>query len=1470
MRRRGLIVLALLLRAAWGQGGGAGEVKLVTDEAIPRYLARGRELAAGQQWEKAADLYQRVIAGDATIFPELSPDTLHAAVHSEDGTLFIPAREICMRELAQMPPEGLKAYRAACDEKAAALLGEARRAPGVARRLAALAAVYDLYLVSSSGDDALEMAADLHFDLGRYREALLLYRRLLEVYPSDTDRPVPLLLAKAAYCAARVGDTARRDAFLARAAADNSRAQILVAGVPVSVQALRDHPALQPGDAKPAARSGDWPMAGGNPERNRLIADIPEGSLPAKPLWSALLAEGDLRFVADDRGWRIALHSREEASPGEGGYPTLLPILLDGVLWMKDYNEVVARSAGSGTLRRDTYHLRGRLLDRSAGVARPDWKYPRQQVRPGPPDRAEALITWYDVGGSALVSDSESLFGLWSAALPRFADGEGRGPAIARNCLLAWNRSAARLRWGFGRLGGGEDSGLLYSAIVARDPRALNAWRVDYENHSRSRFLGPGVVADGILYTLAAEESGIALWAFHAAEGRVLFRTLLHLPDTARSMLPVGAPLAAGGGAVYAVSSGVVACVEAQAPGRVRWIRRYPRAVETSEGDVSVTSVQQTFGYNDPLLDGGRLYVAAPDATGLFALDAETGALSWHVPCKEQCLVGVSQGVVVVAGFVVRGLDARTGKQLWEGTLRGDRDGRGLLSATTAYIPTRASRLEQSWIQRFDLKTGEQRDPFAFATPRLGNLLYTDGRLVVANERGVACFSTAQAERERIDARLAARPDPDLWIERGMLAMAEGNRRAARDDLARAIEAAHTGHLDDREPRIRAFENLVALAGETGDRALCAEARQLAPNRFYAAQADLLEFRLLLDKAQLDEAMARFEKIAAETPPADVVLDAEVLPAPRAAERLLRTAGEKNPALKAALEERVRRLIDEAAQKKDLETLETIPARFGFARPSEEACFRAFALHLAAGEAAAAEQSLRRFIRDFPDHQRRAEAHLLLARELARGGRTEEAKAELQWARQRGNDATPADLLAAVEALLPGKEEKAPGPPALTLPLGKTDFAAPQGVPVRFVGAPPPPLRGGMVLVHGAEITAVGPDGRPLWTSRRDADPPEPSDEARLSRAAEVSANSLCVALGEDLLFADAYGAIRLDARTGTERWRAAFNTRAMTLVGGTLWCVRKSLLLVDTETGRITPRQEGMVPLGAPSAAAGCVAIGFGERGLLGGYFRGQVRVDNTVGSLSFDFKALCATPVIDGAGRLLVLGNREDDPVITPLESLVYVRLAVFDSARGGQLACPDVRTVSSRASILYADADVAVIHDGGPPLPEGGNLHFVELGAQRVTRVRAPELLGAQHIVRDGDRLFVLTFDPEHSEAGARLFRIDLRGRTCLAYDHPPIAEVYAPPLLTRQCIFVAGAGPRGAFLRAYEREALAGDQPPGPYPVFRAGGDVSPLFDLAAGSAVNYEMAPALALCGNGLWFSSPFGCVFLAAENAGAR
>ena len=264
-------------------------------------------------------LFRSVLEEDPQVFPDLPPDALKSLVYSDDGLLFRPARELCLRKLTVLPDDGIKAYRTAYDRTALKRLEAADAVPELAERLVLYAEVYDRYFISSYGDDALERAADVLLDLGRFYEALHLYRRLANHYPADTDRNMPLVLTKAAYCAARTSDTKTRDGLLSQLVSRFPRARVLVEGEPVPAAQLASHPLLQASEGSIAEVGTDeWPVAGGD-RANARVSDDLQREIPRTPLWRKQLRERDARFELDqsydDLGpantrWTIAARDR--------------------------------------------------------------------------------------------------------------------------------------------------------------------------------------------------------------------------------------------------------------------------------------------------------------------------------------------------------------------------------------------------------------------------------------------------------------------------------------------------------------------------------------------------------------------------------------------------------------------------------------------------------------------------------------------------------------------------------------------------------------------------------------------------------------------------------------------------------------------------------------------------------------------------------------------------------------------------------------------------------------------------------------------------------------------------------------------------------------------------------------------------------------------------------------------------------
>jgi len=608
-----------------------------------------------------------------------------------------------------------------------------------------------------------------------------------------------------------------------------------------------------------------------------VAPDLPE-DLPREPFWSFGLAERDARLTAAFGAWLVLAHDREPSVALEppdkteiGAYPTVRPVVSEGAVLYRDYVETVARGLGSGAM--SSFHTRYNPAD---VLDDPQHLYPVNRVRPGtggrPSDAAkrQRIYSYFDYGGNSLAAGE----GLVAVVEQRSFPTEllTIQPISPRpNLLVAYSRASGKTIWAWHMD--------WCSRSVRQDEDVYAAWQRDHAQHPTPTFHGPGVVADGLLYTVAQEGKEISLWALNVRDGRVLFRTLLHFADETPGRLPRGASIAAGDGAVFVVTQvGVVAAVDAQPPGRLRWLRRYQRETRVRDrAGKKTTTIQQTFAYQDPLVTDGKLIVAATDAQELLALGTRTGRTVWAHPRaslgRVYHVAGLSAGRLVLAGRDVLALDVRTGDKVWgPAPLADEPYGRGLVGSRYVHVPTRMQAHPRSFIERFELASGKRAAALVFDVGRLGNLLSVEGRLIAANHDSVMCFSTYAAELARVDARLRAEGSrPHLWRERAQISLAARppRRAAARRDFRIALEAARRLRHDDRMLRSDALANLFALVRESGDRSALDEARAVVrPMRMlpgeaaqphpYEVQIALLELSLLPDGEARKEATAAF------------------------------------------------------------------------------------------------------------------------------------------------------------------------------------------------------------------------------------------------------------------------------------------------------------------------------------------------------------------------------------------------------------------------------------------------------------------------------------------------------------------------------------------------------------------------------------------------------------------------------------
>ncbi|HEX5137860.1 MAG TPA: PQQ-binding-like beta-propeller repeat protein [Planctomycetota bacterium] len=1516
-RVRRLLPLVLVLAPA-GPAAADGEVRLLTDDAIPRYLSRGQELAKAEQWDKVVDVLHRVVIGDPDVFPDMKEEVLASAVYSEDGRTFYPARELCLLELARLPPDGLRAYRDVHDAKARQLMADADATEEVEERLVAYAKVHDSYLPSSVGDDALERTLDLNIALGRFYEALAAGRRLVDVYPKDTDRDVALVLAKSAYCAARIGDDEQLTNLLSRLVSEYAGATVQVEGKAVPVEEIKDHPLFRRRDG--AERDGtDWPVAGGNAARSRTAPDLPE-DLPKKPFWSFSLAERDTRLtvckdVAPGDVWMVMRHdrgpspepqvatqAREQVVP----YPTISPVIYDGLLLYKDGRQIVARRVGSGTF----VPLALELSPSPPTLDDPTHLSPLEHIRPGTQEAVkdsrvlEAIYEFLDYGAARLVAADGMIIATDCAGAPNELRGETPAVMNQPNMITVTSFDTGRLVWAW--------RGDFPSMAVRAT--AYDAWQRDYQIHRGAAFLGPGIASGGTIYTIAAEREGdgpglVALWAMDAATGRVRFRTTLHYEDEITRQLPRGAAIAMAGGTVYAVTqAGVVAAVDALPPGRVKWITRYKRGFEGAQGGrrgFRGAKVKQNFAFNDPIVAEGKVLVAPADGDELIALDAESGRVAWAIPKLPSLraasyVLGAKDGLLFLGGDKVFAINIRKGEIAWSKPLRAFRYGRGFVGERYVHVPTQYQNSLQSEVERFDLRTGTPAEPLVFDVKELGNLVSSDGRLIAANGREIMCFTTYEAEVARVDAALG-RPRADraaLLLERGLLALAGTTKRRdqAREDFAKAVEA--TTSDATQLARRYAIENLFAIARERNDLGALDEAEKLvAPLRGerphpYDAQVALLRAEALGRLSKGQEALAALEQFVDRYGGVRVVRDGRAVDGGAAGAALRDQLRSENEAFATAFAETVRGRIEAAVQRKDADGLKATLDRYGDEPTAQDARFALADLYEEAGRDADAEAELKDFVTRHPDHPRAPLAYLRIARSYVRQGKADAARRQLFEAVSRLDEAgrrEQAALIAEVEAKLGGPGG---GPPAphLRFPLAAAPTAI-EGTPVAVEGGLPEGL---VIFATAAEYTAVDPAGKVRWSvrnpSRTGISPGPASEPATAAVAGEIAAARLAVRQGDDVLIGDVAGLMRINATSGEVLWcYQSKDTMAREEGQAAVDLLRRDLrdasakgfalrahplpeyILVGNVVVRVHPRAgvdgihartgdlvwvdgetQGQVAVGPPTALGDFVVVGFSKPG----WVRVYQATDGTKVATwrRGNNAALLAAPLVDRLGRIFVATSTATEGEVGQLEVL---------DIRGGE-SRRRFPLATGYAAPLHADGRVLVYHDGSSGTE---NVHFVDLDSGKEEVRRGPGLLRSFHVARDGSRIFVLTSNPGLEDEGGRLFRIDARAADVLTYDYAVRAGAFTRPLLTEHHVAVAAVLSRGAHVRLFDRDASPSSCGAQPLFLDPTGKETADL-DFRAGDTTRFDTGIGIAAAGDGLVVGQPWGAARLAPPAQG--
>ncbi|MCZ6573107.1 MAG: PQQ-binding-like beta-propeller repeat protein, partial [Planctomycetota bacterium] len=1301
-------------------------------------------------------------------------------------------------------------------------------------------------------------------------------------------------------------------------------ARVLVEGEAVPAAELGSHPLLQVAEGDIAEVDTDeWPVTGGDRANARVSDDLPR-EIPRTPLWRKQLRERDARFVLDTRldgvgpantRWRIAAPDRARgATPARQGlsewivlpYPTVRPVVARNRVLYKDYRQVCIRSVSSGVWISGRDHRSWPSLEdeTTANDARPESGTKRGKIY-------EAYYRFLDYGGNRITVHGDALVFVGNEQV--YPELKGRYP----NALEVNSLSSKKLLWAW-----------QHDLYATKLPLSLlEEWKEDHRRYPDVFFRGPGLTRDGLLYTVVDHgEAGTYLWGIQIDDSRVRFRTFLHGPDEVPNRIPIDASLAIAGGVVYVVTnSGVVAAVEAAPPGKVRWLRRYKREYQAGRPANwrrrSTARLTQRLALNDPIVAGGRVIVAPADGHEVFALHANTGELAWRYDlsdggAKVAYVVGVSRGAVVLAGRDIMALDLTTaeplGKVLWGPTrVTGTPFGRGFVGRRFAYVPLIDRGRSRSAIARYSLKGGgdfdSAQDLFWFDVERLGNLVHVGGRLIVANDDEVMCFTAPEAELKRLDARIAAGgPAAPLLTEKALTRLASGagdRRERAREDLNAAIAAPSDSGASLRL-RGLAIENLLQLALQKQDLEPLEEAQTLAHEPAFQAQILFTRARVLAGQQRPREAIAVLEKLGTEYAHVQVVRQGQARFAPQAVGRALETWS-RQPQFGEVLPRIIRERIADAVERQDVEALRALPQRMGFLWPCEESLLAAARIYSQRGEDEAAERELRAVLRDFdnPDKDKRyrVEAHLRLALSLAGRGQRAEAELEREDVEQyrRGNpEAIEAnqELYDQVISVLVEGGRRPRTVDLLPQPLARHKFelAGAVAVPVRG-GVPASFLdTGGAVLVERAGgYVLARRDGEVLW----EAQPPQgyqspgpPDDLSTLAVAAAVARHRLAQRDGLDLILADVNGIVRIDGRKGTEEWRIP-GRKAGRLLAALRSDVRKAqataflerrnrlprfvlegnLLLrfnpdglleaFDAATGdRLWSDETRGATIGTPAVQSGLVVAAWADPPLIK-VFRtdGGERSAYTLPS-GQEGRVLVAPPLLDRSGRLFLMAcpRKSADPnaVDTSKGSLLALKI---DS---GEWETRWSQTIESRrAALAYTDGKTLVYFDNM-------SVHFVDLtGKDEKQAIDTDKVLEILDVVRGGDYLFVATYRGlAVAREGARVYRLHLPSRRVRTYAPPPNCRVYAPMLLTREFLILPSCATPVAHLTIYKRHPPEDDPDPRSdfAEVFAAADGARSEDELVVKNAegARFDVPPAVVLMGKGLLLTTPFGTFHL--------
>ncbi|MEM7454606.1 MAG: PQQ-binding-like beta-propeller repeat protein [Planctomycetota bacterium] len=226
---------------------------LKTDPELESILEQAGRFKDDGNWNTATQLWQAVL--------ERSGDTLYSA---DEETYFSLALQV-EKVLADLPPDGLQAYRITADASAREILAAA----GEENDVIALNQVVREYFVSSLGDEAAYRLGCIYLDRHDFTGARRMFEKIINHYPDPTV-PLDQVYVRIALCQSFLGEIESAEESLTAAEDIDNRSSAS------QIRSVRDtlgqiqlvQNSTRPGDS--------WVMNMGDSRRFGLMPDLPD------------------------------------------------------------------------------------------------------------------------------------------------------------------------------------------------------------------------------------------------------------------------------------------------------------------------------------------------------------------------------------------------------------------------------------------------------------------------------------------------------------------------------------------------------------------------------------------------------------------------------------------------------------------------------------------------------------------------------------------------------------------------------------------------------------------------------------------------------------------------------------------------------------------------------------------------------------------------------------------------------------------------------------------------------------------------------------------------------------------------------------------------------------------------------------------------------------------------------------------